>query len=407
MRITASLGVVGLFLGSVLGQTVHVVDRTGGGDFVSLQGAVSAASDGDTVLVRSTVAGDTVVVERALTIVGDDPDVTVDGSLTVRNVKGQVPFTLRNIAFEAGTAGASGIELFEVVAPVWMEGVSATGGPGGPGLSGGPGLLVDGCEELTIVDGAWIGGAGWSLEPGGGTVASSGGHGVLVSVARLVGLAAGTSAGGVGGDGRGTFGSGGGGGAGLVLESTERTLVAGWSSTGGDAGDRFDGADAPGLVLGSGALQFLDSVFETGNGAPLPGNAIETLPGAAPVVEEIADVARRITINAPLGELQAGDIFYEGEPGDKLLLMLGFAPWLQPVPSVVGWLSVVPNVVAEIGSTPTGTLAASLEVPAIANESLRFYLQVFVVGADGGYRLSAPTLGVIVDAAFAPGEGTR
>jgi pectin methylesterase-like acyl-CoA thioesterase len=50
---------------------VHVVDASGGGDFTTLQAAVNAAADGDTLLVRSGSYDGFLLTGKGLSIVAE------------------------------------------------------------------------------------------------------------------------------------------------------------------------------------------------------------------------------------------------------------------------------------------------------------------------------------------------
>src|SRR6187402_1540088 len=70
-----------LLLASAARADVFVVDASGGGDFTTLQAAVNAAADGDTLLVRTGSYAGFLLTGKGLSIVaerGAEPKVSAD-----------------------------------------------------------------------------------------------------------------------------------------------------------------------------------------------------------------------------------------------------------------------------------------------------------------------------------------
>ena len=75
----AAVLVVGAGVGAA--ATTWYVDGGGGADYDNIQDAVNAASDGDTIFVHSGMYNETVIVNRSLTLQGENKDTTIiDGS---------------------------------------------------------------------------------------------------------------------------------------------------------------------------------------------------------------------------------------------------------------------------------------------------------------------------------------
>ena len=66
---------------SVEGSNTYYVNKTGsGGAFISIQDAINAANDGDTVFVYNGTYYENVIVNKIINLIGEHPDATlIDG----------------------------------------------------------------------------------------------------------------------------------------------------------------------------------------------------------------------------------------------------------------------------------------------------------------------------------------
>ena len=93
----ALLAAVAVLSSSSLADVI-VVDAGGGGDFVTIQAAVDAAVDGDTILVKPGAYAGFTATNKALSIVGDTMStVHVGGGVRVLNLSAGKAFLLQNV----------------------------------------------------------------------------------------------------------------------------------------------------------------------------------------------------------------------------------------------------------------------------------------------------------------------
>ena len=89
-------------LSTTAAADVLVVDETGGGDFVGVQGGINGANDGDTVLVKSGDYGRLWVTGKSLNIVADrGAQVHIDGAIRVRGLTIDQGVTISGIEVDA------------------------------------------------------------------------------------------------------------------------------------------------------------------------------------------------------------------------------------------------------------------------------------------------------------------
>ena len=103
------------FASSVGAATTWTVDDDGPADFSTIQEAVNAASDGDTIFVRVGTYYENVVVNRAVSLIGENSSTTiVDGNMTgdvVRITQDHVNITGFTIQRSGRTLFNSGISI--------------------------------------------------------------------------------------------------------------------------------------------------------------------------------------------------------------------------------------------------------------------------------------------------------
>lgn len=180
-------------------QTTHIVDALGGpGVFPTLQAAVNAATNGDTIRVRPGNYNFGLTTAKGLTILGDGPTVpTFQGILRVSGLPAGQQFVMRNILAVNSTTEATGtLEIVQCLGRVVLDRLRLVGTVvvlnqariglaifSSPQVSihetsciGYPGLSVSG-STVTVSNSTFQGtnigfqGKGWTPQPG--VIASS------------------------------------------------------------------------------------------------------------------------------------------------------------------------------------------------------------------------------------------
>lgn len=147
---------------------VWIVDDSGGAgvDFVSLQAAIDAAAEGDTLLIKGGEYAGAIVHAKSLQLVeeaGEDARISA-GRLTICNLAPHQSVVVRGLSARSINASGPGLPVEDTAAlllqnnagPVWVEGGEFVR-PSAPlpqplALVGGPGALVQDCASVTLVD---------------------------------------------------------------------------------------------------------------------------------------------------------------------------------------------------------------------------------------------------------------
>lgn len=425
---------LGLALPAAGAGDVLVVDAAGGSPYATIQAAVDAAVDGDTVLVKPGSYAAFTVTQKDLSLVGDGsplPIVTGESrvlnlftnqavllaGLDLRGVKlNGAPFPALTIA---DTLGAVRIEdcLVQGANGLWCPG-SGLGCPS-PWPAGGVAAVVSRAADVTFARCVIQGGRGLDDHIGQN---NPGGDGLVIEGAR-VSLYASDVRGGRGGGHSGSPGflaDGGNGGRGVfaielgpepvVLHLSGTPIRGGAGGIGADcidpsgwggAGVQITGSGAGGAQLVRIAGNLIGGVGGCGepNGAPLllSGGATQAI---------LPFSARRARVTSPVREGQPMQYVFEGEPGDRVFLIAGLVPDFR--------LLVASGGVLHLGSGTFGALAFQgivppggiLTVPATAPtlppgvDGQRFFLQTFFRDLANARRLATPLTPVVLDASF-------
>jgi hypothetical protein len=399
---------------------VLVVDAAGGGDYTSIDDAVFAAADGDTLLIRPILPSGrypgTVIVGRSLTLVGDPQgaavrprveyvfieDLTATQRVVLRGLDIQPP----NPTFAAASYPA--VHVDQCAGAIWIEDCELTGRKASglglincfPTLPGGEGLFVNWSSvALTVVRCELTGGIGAKANPGqpgqDGNGASDGGAAASLSAADAAFFAC-TLTGGTGGDGF-ECGETGDGGAG-VLTTNASILLAGCTVTGGEPGSQ--GAGGAGLAGGAfSTFELLETTLAGGTGGPNLDITNGTL-------TRYGGSARTFAIESPLRESQAGTLSMQGVQGDFVGFFWSFGAGSLPMPARNGWFLLNPaqlggpfllGLITDPGGTWDIPITAPLLLPALEAQTL--LLQAWFQ-YPGGVTLGSGTSLTLVDQSF-------
>jgi hypothetical protein len=396
---------------------VLVVDFTGAGDFTMLAPAVAAAGEGDTILVRTHVDDEFVVIDgKSLTIVGDVPPgstlLKIVPGVFVRNLVAGQQVTLRNLAFSLLFFSIdAALDLQDDAGGVWVENCTATGAEGnGDGLAacftgdypGGAGVRAVNCSSVVIAGCSLVGGVGadafdlWPLHLAG--QATDGGAGLLVQSSTVAVYETSMQAG-KGGSGHlcSEVADGGPG----VRAIASKLLLAGCTATGG-----VQGAGPPAGAPGDGvrgdaasAIEVLDS-----SATPAPGGAaFATAPGTLTMY---AGSSRVLRITSPVREGQAGTLTLQGVQGDFVGFFWSFMQGLLPMPARHGWFLLNSSFIAGpflvgVITAPSGVWELPFVAPDLGAglEAQTFLMQAWFQ-SPGDVTLASGTAFTLLDATF-------
>jgi hypothetical protein len=430
-----------LALPALASADVIVVAAGGGGQFTSLQPAVNAAAEGDTLLVKAgTYAGFTVDA-KSLSITADTAAVVnVTSSVVVQNLSAAQTVVLGGLKVKGSTTTAMtdtpGVALLATsnAGAVRADGCEFTGAKGyGDGVFNGSG-------ECVLPNHFW----GWhaaKLDQNPGGVAfvgcfATGGRGANASESCYDGF------GGPGGDGivsndtrvalydcmltggeGGDNGSQGGvGGAGCRMRtSTQASAVSASGTTfqGGHGGDGYDyiyshgGNGGDGLVMEDSTLGWrLDDAFAGGTGGLACFGAFPEFTGDPGVGVSgpggLFDFpGGRLKLLAPnvVRENTVMPLTLVGTPGEHVFLRVTSTTDFRPLAS---WYGVIlaghaphqAQFVMDLGTIPgSGTLSTALNFSDVSSARLQF-LQPYSIDAGGHKKLGSLRSVVEVDASY-------
>jgi hypothetical protein len=384
----------------VAAQTVHVVDVAAGqgSSFTSVVEAVTAAADGDVILVRTGTYPEVVsIVGKSLTLQGDPeygpvPEIE---ALVITDLEASASVNVRGLHLRATTTIVNNnIELRNNAGPVWLEELSMTSSAG----LFGNGFLVEDCAAV-VVNACHIGAyvrfdteqppvlfvrssvhvfdtlfdEPFANQTDGPPGIRAEGPGVLGVFQSTV-----TGADGVVVDGGHGFCSASNGGAGIDLEGDVELFVQDSVIQGGIGaeGCGYIGTDGPAFRFGTGDVHMLSSLARTHR--------------ATSGVRDDDNI----------------DVTLIGEPGDRVRV---FFTLRRPIPPI--FLSVLdgpilvspPLMRVSHGTLPaSGMRSLSLPVgdlgPGVS--SLVIYTQALFIGSQGELVMSEPTAVTLLDEGF-------
>jgi hypothetical protein len=161
---------------------VQTVDDTpgGGAEFATIQAAIDAAADGDTVFVAGGTYDAFVVDGKDVAITYHGAPVAVHGTSIVRNLPAGKQVLLRRLYLEGHDGEALRVEA--VQGTVWIEECSVVASDMGALGKGAPGLSIDGAADVRVIR-TLVQGERGSNESAGR--AQAGGPGILARSAVL------------------------------------------------------------------------------------------------------------------------------------------------------------------------------------------------------------------------------
>lgn len=401
--------------------TVHVVDDDGGFDFTTLQAAVDAAAEGDTVLVRSGSYASVVIDGKSLSVVADaDAKALVTGTvfgadvIVVRNLSGGQQVVLRGLDVPlAAPAIDRAVELVDNAGAVWIEDVTVTPNPATGWIATGTAVpdamvVAENCAVVNLTRVQVTGNPGAVLSPSGLTIfqESSLGADALRADGSTLSIWDCALTGGIGSTA--TFGptdapiastNGGDG-----LEMRGGSLFASGSSfaggRGGGANPFFwgclaasDGGNGLYLELDAPSAISLDCAFVAGAEGPEGVCSPSGLPGQTVLVDSgshatLPGAARSLSISSPHREGESATFSYVGEPGDIALDAIGASQQHVFLSVFSGVLTNAPIVLTTAGGLDaTGQLSVDTPIPTFGNparESAQVYVQPLFVELTGG-----------------------
>ena len=400
---------------------VWVVDDSGGPGvaFLSVQAAVDAAAEGDTVLVKDGFYDETVTISgKSLAVIGEaGASVQVQRSMHVLGLGSSQWSLVRGIdAPMTGTVVfGEALRVGGNTGPFWVEDGSFDGNHNFGGAASG--VLVSGAAAATIVRCQLRGGTGIASKIG---TSKQGGPG-LWAISTSAHVYESTL---LGEDGSQTgpffFGLPAGGGSGATIDgsflfTSGSDLIGGQGADGLTSGPSCIGGGLGGNGLtvygASSQALLLDTSLQPGAGGLGSGACSPGLPGQptflfAGSASTLPGSARALAVDSPVREGQPVSAVATGLPGE--LVFLGLAS-TQSLPLLVppwnGALHLGPGISVHFMGIvpPSGTLALGATAPALAPgvESAIGYLQPgFVSPTTGAITLGAPSALVVLDSAF-------
>jgi hypothetical protein len=415
-RLALGFALASSFVLSLEGQAVAgviTVNSNGGADFTSIQSAVDAAQDGDTILVKlGAYFGFTTTPDKSLTIVGDaSGPILVRGRTTIANLTAEHTIVLAGfhmVGENGAPYAASALRIDSVAGAVRVQGCILDGQPtvlNPEGVGAGAGAEVLGAPTKAAFVGCTMQGGNGGACPTWCGDGFPGGNGIYVA-GSWVALYDCVVKGGNGSGGQAEHGGNGGDAAHLesgFLHASNSNLTAGNGSV---ACDWFpppggNGGDAIELFNANANAWTVQSSLTAGAGAPelpnddycggFPGQNGSTIAGAGHLFDLATD---RLSMTTSYLVREGNDILLtiRGDPGTQVMLLPSDNTLFRPIPSwrgvrIAGTTGPVHPVMILGEIPPSGVLMEGLHIgdlPAgVAADT--FFLQVW--GLSGTTRV--------------------
>jgi hypothetical protein len=412
----------GAFAGNVL-----VVDPRGGGDFFRVQGAVDAASDGDTILVKSGLYPAFTINDKGVTVIADTgQNVSVVGPVRVMNLAADQDVLLVGllivVPIDYYASDRCALRLIGNAGSVRVEQCSLQGESCGQGYcSAGDGSKLEQNAEVVFTRCELLGGSG-----------GIGGWGMYSWNSRVAAYDSRFQGGSGGNLGTDTWCDSPHGGIGAYLGGPQSAflLASGSAFLGGDGGTGGTGpnifcecgndAGSGGAGLASSvanALHLLDGTFSGGHAGPIPGCvSCCSLPGGGCCpgtdgygvggsgVVYYPGVSRRLGVENPQREHSTIPVRVEGSEGDQAYLFMSSRTTLRFVSGYRGvQLTQQPGPPIFLGTLDwRGKLDSLIRFPelGVGAEAGTFFLQAATRDQQGQWTFSSPVSLVVLDQAL-------
>jgi hypothetical protein len=381
------------------------------GSYTSLQAAVDAAEDGDTLLIEHGQYATTRIVGKGLHLHGLAGSpltlVRIVGMLEVRNLPAASVFTLSDVVVDWFNANPPQSEvdalwLKDCAGQVRVQRCTLLGSVNKQDFQNvwsGAGLRVESCPKVAV-SASQLRGGDVGVMPG--TGAKPGGDGLL-AIDSAIALYDCEVVGGNGSDDTQPGGGKGGAGArvtgwGILLSNT--TVTGGSGGSGDFVGCTKSGDGGTGLLATATQVQTIECTPKGGPhgfwgscGNGKVGKDVELFDAST---VDVPPPARSLAGPRSIDDGSTLTVSVEGAPGDQVWILRGRAPTFQPTGGPLG-IVLVPKLwvlpAAPMGLIPAaGTLDVDLWMADLVGPlpSLMIYAQALMVGANGDVRLSGP-----------------
>jgi predicted outer membrane repeat protein len=405
------------------GGGARIVDAPALPPFYSLQDAVNAATDGDTILVATGQYEPFTITNKSVSIVSVPGHVVfIDGTIRVNDLAAGRSVLLSGLEGRGKTQpnqSDPGLIVSSCQGHVRVEGCKLTGGLGGPKDfsetygDGGHGVVLQASPQVVFSHCTLTGGTGNGNLNCYDCTGGDGGFGVRVNLSAPAFYQC-TLQGGHGG----SVGGQGGNGGHAVWQGNTFVFAAGSELRGGGGGrgdDFLAGVGGDGgnglLVNATGTADLLDNTCVGGAaGTSGAGSAYNGHPGApiggSGTVHQHVGEARSAAANRLWLDGFDLHVTVAGVPGDKVWLRVATRPawWFQASLPGVHLVANAPVPMAPAGVIPaSGSLSVTLPITDLVGQADRLlYLQALGFDAFGDAWLGSPMHTLVLDRASPP-----